>query len=648
MNGRLLRKCFIAASVFIGALTQTAEAQLTQYLGGVKLLVNSPNSLYGTRTNTNNIGSTTWGIASLTPFFNVQVIKVVDSLACPNTVVNGQGSVPGLVGKVALLYRGNCQFGEKALQAQNLGAIAVIIVNNVAGEPAGMAGGTVGMNVTIPVFMVSKADGDQLNAAINGGNDVYVSATSWGFGFAHDLTLADQSAPPPHALTMPFNQFLPAGSQQPDAYRLYNGGYPINVGTSDESGVVMESEYTFTPAGGSSTLVWKDTIQVGDFPVSDSVIREFNSRSFGTFGASTKGTLVANHTVSSSSTDEQPSDNKISYTMTLTDTIFSKGRYDFTNNVPLITGGIRLASTATDLTWGPLYYVRKGAGWRADKLQFSVTINGRDTTMFGQRDVFVTLFKWEDVDNDGIIRTGLLANGGELKLVGQQVKVFAVTDSVGDVFTVNLEDVNGGRNVQLEDNSWYWAAVEIDNSNCFLGVDGSVNYSARAWGSFVATTPGKEEYYAPLISQTISNIEASNADTLNMLPFVSAFRTLDSGFTLFRGNNSTPNVAMHISDKAPVSVSVHEIQLNAADVAVYPNPVAGESINVDVNFSKNVSKASFRVVNATGSTQYIVDEYNVGRRRVALPTSKLVPGLYYVVITGEGSNSVTKQFVVTR
>jgi hypothetical protein len=49
-----------------------------------------------------------------------------DSLAC-NAVTSDVN------GKIAVLYRGDCQFGVKAKNAQDAGAIAVIIINNVPG-----------------------------------------------------------------------------------------------------------------------------------------------------------------------------------------------------------------------------------------------------------------------------------------------------------------------------------------------------------------------------------------------------------------------------------------------------------------------------------------------------------------------------------
>jgi uncharacterized repeat protein (TIGR01451 family) len=74
--------------------------------------------------------------------------------------VEGCGQlINDLTGKIALISRGNCQFGTKSLNAQEAGAIAVIIYNNVGGI-INMSGGDDGGEVTIPVVSVTKETGE--------------------------------------------------------------------------------------------------------------------------------------------------------------------------------------------------------------------------------------------------------------------------------------------------------------------------------------------------------------------------------------------------------------------------------------------------------------------------------------------------------
>lgn len=66
-------------------------------------------------------------------------------------------------GAVVLVDRGRCPFGEKATVAADLGAVGIVIADNVDEE---RMGGTLGddTSVTVPVVSVSKADGAQLRA----------------------------------------------------------------------------------------------------------------------------------------------------------------------------------------------------------------------------------------------------------------------------------------------------------------------------------------------------------------------------------------------------------------------------------------------------------------------------------------------------
>ena len=62
-----------------------------------------------------------------------------------------------LLGKIALISRGTCDFSVKILNAQNAGAVAAIVVNRVDGDPFAMGQGTP-PQPTIPAVMVALAD----------------------------------------------------------------------------------------------------------------------------------------------------------------------------------------------------------------------------------------------------------------------------------------------------------------------------------------------------------------------------------------------------------------------------------------------------------------------------------------------------------
>ncbi len=80
-----------------------------------------------------------------------------------------------LSGKIVVIRRGTCEFGSKVLSAENAGAIAVIMVNNVPGGPITMGAGVDGGNVTIPSIMISQSDGEALIEQLQAGQIIDVS-----------------------------------------------------------------------------------------------------------------------------------------------------------------------------------------------------------------------------------------------------------------------------------------------------------------------------------------------------------------------------------------------------------------------------------------------------------------------------------------
>ena len=82
-----------------------------------------------------------------------------------DTQSDGCASVDaGASGKLALIDRGTCTFSQKVANAKAAGAIAVIIVNNVAGDPTAMAR-TAGFNDDLPAVMIGKSEGAALRAS---------------------------------------------------------------------------------------------------------------------------------------------------------------------------------------------------------------------------------------------------------------------------------------------------------------------------------------------------------------------------------------------------------------------------------------------------------------------------------------------------
>src|SRR4029077_2302534 len=82
-----------------------------------------------------------------------------------DTHSNGCTSVdPGAAGNLAIIDRGVCSFSQKVANAKAAGAIAVLVINNVAGDPIPMAR-TAGFDDNIPAVMIGLNDGTALRGS---------------------------------------------------------------------------------------------------------------------------------------------------------------------------------------------------------------------------------------------------------------------------------------------------------------------------------------------------------------------------------------------------------------------------------------------------------------------------------------------------
>jgi minor extracellular serine protease Vpr len=82
-----------------------------------------------------------------------------------DTHSNGCTSVdPGASGDVAIIDRGVCSFSQKVANAKAAGAIGVLIINNVAGDPIPMAR-TAGFDDDLPAVMIGLNEGAALRAS---------------------------------------------------------------------------------------------------------------------------------------------------------------------------------------------------------------------------------------------------------------------------------------------------------------------------------------------------------------------------------------------------------------------------------------------------------------------------------------------------
>ena len=74
-------------------------------------------------------------------------------------------ALPSLIGQIAVISRGSCDFSVKVRNAQTAGALAVLVVNNSAGDPTAMGSNGTPDQPTLPAYMVAQEAGPLLIAA---------------------------------------------------------------------------------------------------------------------------------------------------------------------------------------------------------------------------------------------------------------------------------------------------------------------------------------------------------------------------------------------------------------------------------------------------------------------------------------------------
>jgi hypothetical protein len=135
----------------------TANVPTVLTAGTPQLTITSPSSIAGGYM----VGTASFGPPLSSPGVTGEVMPIT-GLACDP--LSGANALAAN-GKIVLIDRGTCTFVLKVKNAQNAGAIGVIIGDNVAGSPPGGMGGT-DPTITIPSVRITLADSNKLKDAL--------------------------------------------------------------------------------------------------------------------------------------------------------------------------------------------------------------------------------------------------------------------------------------------------------------------------------------------------------------------------------------------------------------------------------------------------------------------------------------------------
>lgn len=139
---------------------------------GAILTINSPANIAG---DYNIIVAAAFG-SPLSTAISGDLVLAIDGASPTDDACSTIENTSEMNGKIAVIKRGACSFDDKVKRAQDAGAIAVIVVNNVSGAAISMGGDGLGfeeegnpLNITITSAMVNNIDGDAIIAALGSG-----------------------------------------------------------------------------------------------------------------------------------------------------------------------------------------------------------------------------------------------------------------------------------------------------------------------------------------------------------------------------------------------------------------------------------------------------------------------------------------------
>ncbi|MFN5506600.1 MAG: PA domain-containing protein [Flavobacteriia bacterium] len=555
----------------------------------------SPQSIVANYTHTWADPGSGWG----TPDFNIPGTFVQDTLKIVDdgsTGTNAQGNpisaegcnplINDLTGKIAVIFRNTCEFGVKALNAQNAGAVGVIIVNRNPGEVIAMGAGAQGANVTIPVVMLDLTDGLNLISTMANGPVVMFLGNKTGL-FPNDGGISANAALLPRQGMIP-SQLAQNGTE----FNFDLGARVYNYGNQPQT-MSLNAKIT-NPSGATvyDNTVSNMAVAAGDsVDVDPSAANNLPNFSLASYPA---GTYTLTYTVGLAVADDYVADNTLVSTFTVTDSMFSYAQADPTTGSP--TGGNYYRPGTNNQTYSACQVLDNANASRlkATGIYFSATTAAASGVLLTGEEMALYLYKWEDPFTD--------LNDANL--------AFNTLTEVANGFYYYPDDLQGQTvfgayttPVALEDNQRYLACVQTVNLNLYMGHENGTNLT---WN---------EAYYLQ-----------------PMAPNESDGTWYAAGF----GSDIPSSVAIGVADN-----DVNVAELTTVAGKAFPNP-ANDVVTVAI---EGEGTAQLTVTDVAGKVA-MAASLNLAAGQDNVNIAGLTSGLYIFNVTLE--NGKTAQFNVVK
>ncbi len=483
-----------------------------------------------------------------------------DSLGC-GPLVNGAQ----ISGKIAVVYRGSCEFGAKSMNAQDAGAIAVVIINNQPGAPVAMGAGAVGANVTIPVVMISNEAGATLREAIATCNDLELFIGSqqnfyqYNLGFYAPDILVPRTGGSIHTV-------LHTNASE---YSVDLGVNIHNYGAQAMPNSRARCVITQQPGG---TVVYDETSSGASINSGDSLyvaLPTFSQSSY-------SGSYDIVYSVEGDQADEFMSND--SRTMTLATTYDKLGYTQLSNATDSIRSSTHVLPAANTSGWRSCILFKDANASRLAATGFYFTASGPSGTPITDEIAEATLFNW----NGTVVDQISLPADADLSPLTFGSYTFT-SDLRNTSIYVPFTDV-----VTLVDNQWYALCLDSYSGNLYHGWAGSLNFD--------------------------------RVQEITLEPN-SAIRDAGTWYNGFTGLDGTPSLTLAAVDVNSIGVEENE----KVEVAPYPNPTPNV---VRVPLNGITGKLALRAFDAKGDCVIDQSNQVGGDGVLTVDMTGLANGLY--------------------
>ncbi|MBC9811983.1 T9SS type A sorting domain-containing protein [Crocinitomicaceae bacterium CZZ-1] len=504
-------------------------------------------------------------------------------------------------GKIAVLRRNTCSFVNKALYAQNAGAIAVIVVDNI--DDANLANNFMsaadtdpnGPLVTIPVVRISMSDGNHLINQMANGPVVMFIGNKTG-AFQNDLSLNQDLV-----MTPPYHGVHSLLAQNGTEFNFDLGLRVYNFGGSNQSNATVNA----TVKNPSGATVYDEDVMVslnqGDsidiFPGEANAFPQFSLATYPAGKYTVEYTILLDGIA-----DDFDSDNTYMATFVVNNSYLSRARLDETTLKPITMSQVKPAAPTGGGSYAEVVYCSSFRNANASRLAVSgfnatVSVDSVDanSTLEGKF-VFADLYEWTNAD------AVYAANAGNTQLAYDLTSRATLNyDFANDVIKEEAYFEFETPYV-LQDNVMYMVCITDFGQGLNIGYDRGVNFNATR----------------QLLEEWINPLKVVEGQTVTWY---------GAGF----GPDLTPAFGIRAIDATTVAV---ENLLNLEGKA-YPNPT-DDVINMNIPLD---GKATVSVTDLSGRTVANREVTFMGNQ-ASIDLAELQSGMYVInVAYDNGSKS---------